>query len=377
MLNAFSPNRDDPRTLVVLFLRGGADGLALVPPVGDDAYHRARPRMAVAASDAIHLNDRFGLNPHLAALEWLYREGQMAVVPACGSEDDTRSHFEAQDLMEHGGAEVGGGWIGRWLRQRGLRQGGLRQGGSGRAGALTALAFGTAIPESLRGAPSATALRAFSDLGLGAGAERLTKQLGPLYTGDVMLGDAARDAFDALNRLASLDESSYQPANGAVYGNDDLAVELRRLAQLIKADMGLEAACLDVPGWDTHFVQATLMEPLMARLASGLSALAADLGSHLASTSIVVMTEFGRRVQENSSLGTDHGRGSVMLIVGGGVHGGVHGRWPGLDDASLIGPGDVPVAQNFRDVLAAVLERHGPFRSDVVFPGYRVNPIPV
>jgi uncharacterized protein (DUF1501 family) len=367
MLSAFSPNRDDPRTLVVLFLRGGADGLALVPPVGDDGYHRARPRIAIAAHDAIRLDDRFGLNPRLAALEWLYREGQLVVVPACGSEDDTRSHFEAQDLMEHGGADVGGGWLGRWLRQR----------GSAGAGALTALAFGTAVPESLRGAPSATALRAFSDLGLGAAAERLTQQLGPLYAGDVLLADASRDAFDALNRLASLRESNYQPANGAVYGNDDLALELRRLAQLIKADLGLEAACLDVPGWDTHFLQATSMEPLMARLASGLSGLATDLGSRLASTSIVVMTEFGRRVQENSSLGTDHGRGSVMLVLGGGVQGGVHGRWPGLDDDVLVGPGDVPVAQNFRDVLAAVLARHGHFRADVVFPGHRVDPIPV
>ena len=192
-----------------------------------------------------------------------------------------------------------------------------------------------------------------------------------------MLAGAARDGLDALHRLASLRESNYQPANGAVYGQDDLGLELRRVAQIIKADLGLEVACLDVPGWDTHFLQATSMEPLMARLAAGLSGLATDLGSRLASTSIVVMTEFGRRVQENSSLGTDHGRGSVMMVVGGGVHGGVHGRWPGLDDDALVGPGDVPVAQNFRDVLAAVLARHGQFRADVVFPGYRVDPIPV
>ncbi|HWW86227.1 MAG TPA: DUF1501 domain-containing protein [Vicinamibacterales bacterium] len=367
MLSAFSPIRDDRRTLVVLFLRGGADGLALVPPVGDDAYHRARPRIAVAARDAIRLDDRFGLNPRMAPLESLYREGQLAVVPACGSEDDTRSHFAAQDFMEHGGADVGGGWLGRWLRQR----------GSAGGGALTALAFGTAVPESLRGAPSATALRAFSDLGLGAAAERLTPHLASLYAADVMLADAAHDALDALNRLASLHESSYLPANGAIYGNDDLAVELKRLAQLIKTDLGLEAACLDVPGWDTHFLQATSMEPLMARLASGLSAFATDLGSRLASTSIVVMTEFGRRVVENSSLGTDHGRGSVMFVIGGGVRGGVHGRWPGLDDDALVGPGDVRVEQNFRDVLAAVLARHGNFRADLVFPGYRVQPIPV
>src|SRR5260370_7835979 len=189
-----------------------------------------------------------------------------------------------------------------------------------------------------------------------------------------MLGDAARDALDALNRLASLHESNYRPASGAIYGNDELALELRRLAQLIKAGLGLEAACLDLPGWDTHFLQATSMEPLMARLASGLSALATDLGSRLASTSIVVMTEFGRRVRENSSLGTDHGRGSVMLVLGGGVHGGVHGRWPGLDDDALVGPADVPVAHNFRDVLPPLLSRPTHFRPACAFPGYQVDP---
>jgi uncharacterized protein (DUF1501 family) len=367
MLTALSGQPDDRRTVVVIFLRGGADGLTLVPPIGDDEYHRARPRIAVSASEAIPLDGRFGLHPRLARLERLYREGSMAIVPACGSEDDTRSHFEAQDLMEHGGVDVGGGWLGRWLRQR----------RPGAANALSALAFGTAVPESLRGAPSATALRTFSDLGLGTDGQHLAHQLGRLYAGDALLGDSARDALDALGRLAALREADYRPAAGVEYGDDDLALELRCLAQLLKADVGLEAACLDVGGWDTHILQGTILEPLMERFGRGLAAFASDLGERLALTSIVVMTEFGRRVRENSALGTDHGRGGVMLIVGGGVRGGVHGRWPGLEDDVLVGPGDVPVAQNFRDALTPVLARHGAFATEAVFPGYRVKPLPL
>ena len=356
------------RTLVVVFLRGGADGLTLLPPVADDDYHRARPRMAVSARDAIRLDGVFGLHPRLAPLETLYREGVLAVVPACGSEDDTRSHFEAQDLMERGGADVGGGWLGRWLR-------------SGRAssgGALSAVAFGTALPESLRGAPGATVLRGFEGLGLGADGERVSQHLGRLYEGDSMLGASARDAKDALRRLAGLREADYRPGGSAVYGSDELALSLRRVAQLIKSGVGVTAACVDSPGWDTHFLQGTAIEPLLIRLGSALAAFAADLGPRLAETSVVVMTEFGRRLRENSSLGTDHGRGGVMLVLGGGVRGGVHGRWPRLDDSVLEGPGDVPVAQNYRDVLAPVLRRHGgAFVPEAVFPGHRLHPLPM
>jgi len=356
------------KTLVVVFLRGGADGLTLVPPVGDDDYHRARPRLAVGAREAIALDGAFGLHPKLAPLERLYRDGVLAVVPACGSEDDTRSHFEAQDLIERGGTDVAGGWLGRWLRR----------GSASSGGALAAVAFGTALPESLRGAPGATVVRTFEGLGLGADAGRLARELARLYEDDPLLAESARDAEDALRRLASLRESDYRPEGGAVYGTDDFALALRRMAQLLKAGVGLEAACLDLPGWDTHFVQDTAMDPLMLRLGSGLAAFCADLGPRLAETGIVVMTEFGRRVYENASLGTDHGRGGVMFILGGGVRGGVHGRWPGLGESALEGPGDVAVAQNYRDVLAPVLSRHaGAFAPEKVFPGYALRPLAI
>ena len=149
------------------------------------------------------------------------------------------------------------------------------------------------------------------------------------------------------------------------------------VARLIKARVGLEAASIDLGGWDSHFAQQTLIEPLMTRLAGGLTAFHADLGAMMAATTVVVMTEFGRRVAENASLGTDHGRGSIMMVLGGGVRGGrVLGSWPGLDVGRLEGPGDVPVAVNYRDVLAPVLLAHAP-GADLgrVFPDFALSPM--
>jgi len=151
------------------------------------------------------------------------------------------------------------------------------------------------------------------------------------------------------------------------------AESLRQIAQLLMADVGLRAACLDLPGWDSHIAQDDHLEPLLDALGQGLATFGATLGRLLEETSVVVMTEFGRRVAPNSAGGTDHGRASVMLVLGN-VRGGVHGRWPGLVD--LDGPGDVRVAQDIRDVLAGVLARHGPKEclSDV-FPDHRLAPM--
>ncbi|MEO6445364.1 MAG: DUF1501 domain-containing protein [Gemmatimonadaceae bacterium] len=360
---------DESQTLVVVFLRGGADGLSLVPPVGDDGYHRARPRLRVTEAAAPSLDERFALHPRLAALHPLYARGEMAVVHAVGSEDTTRSHFEAQDLMEHGGV-MGGGWLGRFLRARSAT--GSR--------ALAAVAFGTALPEAMRGAPAATVLRSLDDFTLGDGGAALTASLAGLYERDGgILAAPARDSLRALERLRSLRGTTYRPQHGATYGADDFSQSLQQVAQLIKSGVGLEAVSVDLGGWDSHFAQGTLIEPLMMRLADGLSAFCADLGPRLATTSIVVMTEFGRRVEENASLGTDHGRASVMLVLGGGVRGGqVYGEWPGLDPGALDGPGDLPVRTNYRDVLAAVLARHGGGRVlDRVFPGHAVRALPL
>lgn len=362
-----SGNGDQQRTLVVVFLRGAADGLSLVVPVQDDDYHRARSFLRIKPEDAVMLDGFFGLNPLLKPLQRAYQDGQLAVIHAAGSEDDTRSHFEAQDLMEHGGIAAGG-WLGR----------SLRFGSSTARSALAALAIGRVLPESLRGAPAATALESLEQFSLGSEASQLTAQLQQLYAAQQgPLAAAGRDTLGALDRIEALRRTPYTPAQGADYGNGGLGQSLRQVARLIKARVGLEAVALDLGGWDSHFTQMAIINPLMTELAQGLSAFYQDMGDRMAQVSVVVMTEFGRRVQENSSFGTDHGRGSVMFVLGGGVKGGrVVGAWPGLKPDALEGPGDVPVSHNYRNVLIPVLQRHGAGQAlGMIFPDFKATPL--
>ncbi len=362
-------NGDDRRTLVVVFLRGGADGLNLVAPLGDDGYYRSRPRIAISKKEAVPLDGFYGMNPLLKPLETAYKDGALAVIHAAGSEDDTRSHFEAQDLMEHGGI-TGGGWLGRFLRA----QAGVT------SGPLAAVALGKAIPECLRGAPAATVLQSLDDFSLGDDRPRLTDALAKLYglqTG--ILAGAGRDTLAALRRVRQLRDPAYQPTHGADYGRDEFSRGLREIARLIKARVGLQAASVDLGGWDSHFSQSTLMDPLMTRLAKGMATFYQDLGAEMKHTTVVVMTEFGRRVEENSAFGTDHGRGSVMFVMGGEIKGGrVLGKWPGLSRDVLEGPGDLPVMTNYRNVLAPILQRHGADdRLGQIFPSFTLDALPL
>ena len=371
-----SGQRDLNSCLVVVFLRGGADGLHMVAPTQDDHYRRARLTLGLDRSSALPLDDRFALHRRLEPLLSIFREGELAVVHAAGSEDGSRSHFEAQDFMEHGGA-VAGGWLGRFLRFKSGAPGTGTDAETGISRALSAVALGKTLPESLRGAPSATVFQSIDDFSLGDQSKPLLEDLQRLYaTEQGELGGAARDTLRALHRIEDLRGEPYRPAGGADYPAGEFGDGLQQIAQLIKARVGLEAVALDLDGWDSHIGATALMEPLMFRLAAGLAAFRRDLGELFAHTSVVVMTEFGRRVAENASLGTDHGRGSVMLVLGGGVQGGrIAGDWPGLDPEVLEGPGDVPVANNYRDVLAPVLIRHGASDLSRVFPAHALNPI--
>ncbi len=361
-------NGDNLKTLVVVFLRGGADGLNMVAPAHDDGYHRARPRIAIKATDtgAAKLDGSFILNPILKDLAVPYHDGALAVVHAVGSEDATRSHFEAQDLMERAG-DVAGGWLGRYLRFRGVPT----------SGALSAISVSRALPESLRGAPSATVMRSLEDFTLGKGGGPLQDSLRKLYAKEHdALGASARDTLAALDRIENLRKTTYSPAHGADYERDDFSQGLKQIARLVKARVGLEAVSLDIGGWDSHITQSAVMDPEMRKLNAGLSAFHRDMGRWMEHVTVVVMTEFGRRLAENSAFGTDHGRGSVMFLMGGGVKGGrVVAKWPGLTKEVLEGPGDLPVKTNYRDVLAPILQRHSP-QVDLakVFPAYELKP---
>ena len=367
-----SENRDTEHTLVVVFLRGGADGLNLVAPVGDDDYFRARPTIRIRARNTLMLNDFFGLNPLMKDLLPLYKNGMMSIVHCVGSEDQSRSHFEAQDMMDHGGL-VAGGWLGRYLLSI--------QPADGHRSPLSAVAIGSRLPESLRGAPAAAAIRSIKDFSLGKKTEHVRDLLGKLYTASnsKILQQSGSSAVSALKRIEAMASGEYTPGNGAAYENDSFSKGMRQLAQLIKGRVGLEAAAIDLNGWDSHLTQPAVMDPEITRLNAGLSAFCKDLGDGMNRTTVVVMTEFGRRVQENSALGTDHGRGSVMFVLGGGHNGGtIHAKWPGLKPDVLEGPGDLPVLTNYRDVLAPVLSN---ITDEVdfsrVFPDFELNPLPL
>ena len=352
--------------LVCVFLRGGADTLSLLVPYADDRYHAKRPTLSITHPSrggddaAIRLDDFYALHPKLRPLLPAWREGRLGAVQAVGSDNPTGSHFEAQDQVEHGEAyrrNVGGGWLARHLRGRAS--------GAAAASPLSAVAIGPTLPEALRGATAAAAFRSVEEIrtpGASADPVAVSNALSAMYATEVgVLGDQGRETLDLLRRVEALRNKPYHPETGADYGDDPFARGLREIARLVKADVGLEAACIDLEGWDTHFFQGSAggqLATLADRLARGLAAFDSDLVRHRDRVTTVVMTEFGRRLYENGSAGTDHGRGFAMMALGGKINGGkVHGDWPGLETEAnnYIGPGGLDVRIDYRSVLSEVL----------------------
>ncbi len=368
MTPIISGNGDWKKSLIVVFLRGGADGLNMVSPVGEDLFHTHRPNSAATESGSVKLDSLFALHPQLSSLETPFKDGDLAVVHGTGSEDSTRSHFEAQDLMEHGGFTAGG-WLGRYLRQL----------PSEAIGPLAAIALGKSMPESLKGAPATSVLERLKDFSLGKGDhQRLKASLKTLYSQHTgPLTSSARDTFQAMDRIEKLSNEQYKPERNASYGRSRFGQGMQVLAQLIKADVGMLAATIDLQGWDSHLNQENLMTPRMKTLADTLAAFSSDMGPRLKNTTVVVMTEFGRRVTENSAFGTDHGRASVMFALGKQIRGGkVYADWKGLEEDKLEGPGDLPVTINYRNAITPILEHHGAKgKAEEIFPGFSLNPI--
>ena len=348
-------DRFEEKVLVVIFLRGGADGLTLVPPVGDDAYQRARPFLAVDRKNTINLDGYFALNKILQPLMKYYENGALAIIHGAGSEDETRSHFEAQDFMEHAGRDTGSGWLARYLRARGTT-----------ASALSAVAIGTTRPESLRGAPAGAVMQTLRDFSFGEEDPAIIDDIARLYAVESgPLGQAAHDTITTVRRLRDIRAQNVAPEHGAVYPENQFGRGLREIARLIKAEVGLVTSTIDLGNWDTHFVQQQVIGSLMTALATGIDAFLNDLGNRQERVTLVTMTEFGRRLRENTSFGTDHGAGSVMMVIGNevgtnGLAAGVRSGWPDLSDSNLDEVGDVPSVINYRDVLTPILVSHAP-----------------
>lgn len=372
------------RTLVCIFLRGAADTLNMVVPRGDDEYYRLRPTIAIPVSDGLRLGDFYAFHPAFAPLLPAFNEGRLGIVQAVGTDNPTGSHFEAQDQMEHGesyGHIIGGGWLGRYLRTR-----------SAEVTPLSAVTIGSSIPESLRGAPTASAIESIEELQIktpGNNAAAVSSILSAMYGAEVgMVGQAGKATLDLLRRVESLRGEAYSPEGGAAYLDDDFSHGLKEIARLIKAEVGLEVACLNLGGWDTHFFQGStsgLQADLIRQLAGGLAAFDKDLGAQRNRVTTLVLTEFGRRTYENSSLGTDHGRGFALFALGGIVKGGkIHGHWPGLveefssqtDSLNPVGPSGLKVLIDYRSVLSEVLTKFlGHRELNQVFPNFHPEPV--
>jgi len=380
------------KTLICLFQRGAADALNVVVPFGDAEYFRLRPNIAVPASSraaqargpaALDLDGFYGLHPSLAPLAPLYRRGMLAPVHAVGSPSATRSHFDAQDYMESGTPDVKGtpdGWLNRYLATKGTCESCAP---GAKPSPFRGVALAAQTPRILDGpAPvvAMTGIEAFTVRGGGSPTERLEA----LYrTGSADLVHAAgRDTFEAVRMLRAADPTRYAPANGAEYPRSPFGQRLRQIAQLVKADLGLEVAFADVGGWDTHVNQGGATGQLANRLgdfAASIAALVTDFGDRMNDVVILTMSEFGRMARENGSGGTDHGHAGALFVIGGGVRGGrVHGRWPGLAREHLHEGRDLALTTDFRTVFAELAGKHlGARDAAKLFPGFDASGAPL
>jgi uncharacterized protein (DUF1501 family) len=366
------------KKLVVLFQRGAADGLNIVVPYKEKNYYSMRPSIAIQEKDVLDLDGFFGLHPAMAAFKPLYDQGHLAIIQAAGSPDTTRSHFDAQDYMESGTPGVKAttdGWLNRALQAELL---------SGRPSAFRAVVLGTQVPRTLQGKVPAVALNNLADFSVGGKGPQtspISNAFQAMYdeSSDAVLHGTGRETFEAVKMLKSADPARYQPAAGVVYPNTSFGNSLKQVAQLMKANLGVEAAFSDIGGWDTHQNQGSVNGQLANRLkefSDTISAFWKDMGSEAENVMLVTMSEFGRTARQNGTGGTDHGHANVMFVLGGRVKGGkMYGSWPGLGDGQLNEGRDLKVTTDFRRVLGEATSRSlGSKHLELVFPGAQVNP---
>ncbi len=367
------------KVLIAIFQRGAVDGLSVIVPYGETSYFASRPligvpRPGVVGDGAIDLDGFFAFHPRLAPLKPIFDRGHLGVIHACGSPDPTRSHFDAQDYMESatpGDKNTADGWLNRVLTVS----------SDPSRTPFRAVAVTPQLPRTLLGKAPALALGPLPQFGVRGGSASLPGAFAEEYLAspDERLRTQGREAFDAVRMLKSAVSPTYQPAPGADYPRSAFGNSLREIAQLVKADVGVQVAFAEVGGWDTHVNQGAAIGQLAARLddfARGLAALTADLDDRLDDVVIVTMSEFGRTVKQNGNGGTDHGHGNAMFVIGGDVRGGrVLGRWPGLLPDQLYDGRDLAVTTDFRDVFGELVVKHLRVPDPApVFPGYAIEP---
>ncbi len=371
----------DRDVIISIFLRGGADGLTLCVPHAEDTYYDERPALAIPRPDAsgtfkaIDLDGFFGLPPQFGGLIPAYQNGDLLIVHAAGSTDPTRSHFDAMRYMEvgkPGDLTLNTGWLGRHLQTTSpLFPNSILRG--------IGINFG--LQRSLQGAPLTIPVPDLSNYNLSGDAATRNARRAVIEAIHYQYTDALAASAETTQRtidlLQTIDFAGYVPEGGAVYPNNNFGRSMKSTAALLKAEVGVEAVALDMGGWDTHIQQIVTygggMSNLMVTLGDSLAAFYADLFSGpRRNVTIVVMSEFGRRIDQNASLGLDHGHGGIMFLIGPGIDGGrVHADWPGLEVENRFEGIDLAITTDYRDVLAEIVQnRLGNSDLSAVFPGY-------
>ncbi|MEO8106066.1 MAG: DUF1501 domain-containing protein, partial [Actinomycetes bacterium] len=367
----FAADQYDGDVVVVLSLRGGFDGLNAFVPANEPRYWAQRPTVAIPKAKLIQLDSDFGMHPALEPLHKYWRKGSFGVVHAVGMASPTRSHFAAMGELERAapGTSIRSGWLDRLL---GLRSAGSAyqgvQVGANRppvsfGGQNAELSFLSVDSFSLRAAPTA-----------GDREKWRTALLGMNSDAPPLMAAPALIATRAANTATHLQRDSHRPRNGAAYPHTELGSAMEDVAHLVKAKVGLQVACVDFGEWDMHSGMGSVgsgwLRSHLSQLAKTLDAFATDLGSTMNRVTVITLSEFGRRLKENGSGGTDHGHGQAVMMLGGGVRGGqVHGQWPGLADEQLV-DGDLAGTTDYRNVLAELLEKRcGAGALGTVFPG--------
>ena len=358
--------------LVVLSLRGAADGLSLVVPHADPVYYQARPGIAVAASTLLAKDGMFGLHPEFAPLLPLWTAGKVAAVHATGLPAPNRSHFSAMEEVEDAapGSTVREGWLNRLIGRDEV---------VGSDGPLRGVAVGDGVvPTALYGAEPVLAMRDPGSVQL-AGADQWDtfggrrRSIQTLWGGSsAPLGPSVRDALAAIDDFAPVRTGPSAPANGTVYTSSSLGKALSYATRIVRGRIGTSVITVDQGEWDMHSDLGTLswgaMRGNVKDLATNLAAFFTDLGTLGDKVTLVALSEFGRRVRENANYGLDHGYGNVMFLAGAGVKGGrYYGSWPGLTNTA---DADLLVTTDYRSVLAEVVSKRFGASTAEVFPGF-------
>ncbi|BDX07187.1 DUF1501 domain-containing protein [Planctobacterium marinum] len=376
------------KSVVVIFQRGGCDGLNVVVPYSEPNYYNIRPTIAIPAPDsglanaALDLNGVFGLDNNMTGLHQIWQEGNLAIMPTTHYNDASRSHFDSQHYIEsarpgvrNGQQASDDGWLNRHMQSQFLPSS-FRAVSMGRGG----------IAQSLVGSADAKTIGSLADFSIGVADDEqamLLQRIDQIYqqpasamTNHQLLQRFGSSLVSDLNIIGDIRNQEYIPDNGVTYPNSGLARDLQQVAQLLKAGVGLEIATVSVGGWDTHADQAMLLPPNLGRFSEAITAFYQDMGSMMSDVVILTATEFGRTSHENGSHGTDHGHASCWFAMGGGISGGIYGDWPGLEDDQLNRGRYLEHTLDCHDIYGDILVNHM-LNNDLatVLPGHSYSPV--